>query len=144
MNAYLFSGGLSCFGCDKSPATIFGRQISAAKFVKWNYVPCSFLSFEFLATTSEQIKYSVSSHKYPFKRPSKDMRNLRTAFSGFLRFFLVWCPCLISVLCSQLYSHSCRNGFASYLCPAKFLCSAQLWRKYCFVFRPCMSLRLNA
>ena len=31
----LFSEGYNCrSGCDKSPATIFGKQISAAKFVE--------------------------------------------------------------------------------------------------------------
>ena len=52
-----FGGKKNCrFGCDKSSATIFGRQISAAKFVEYNSVPYNFLSFEFSATASEQIK----------------------------------------------------------------------------------------
>ena len=53
------------FGGDKSSATIFGRQIPAAKFVEYDSIPYNFLSFEFSATASEQIN-NVSSHKYPF------------------------------------------------------------------------------
>ena len=43
-------------GAKKSPATIFGRRISAAKFVEYNSVPYNFLSSESSATASEQIK----------------------------------------------------------------------------------------
>ena len=57
MNACYFRREKNCsLGCDKSPATIFGRQILAAKFVEYNSVPYNFLSFEFSATASEQIK----------------------------------------------------------------------------------------
>ena len=50
-------GGKNCrFGCEKSPATIFGRQIAAAKFVEYSSVPYNFLKFELSATASEQIK----------------------------------------------------------------------------------------
>ena len=57
MHAYYFRGEKNYrSGCEKSPATIFGRQISAAKFVEYNSVPYNFLSFKFLATASEQIK----------------------------------------------------------------------------------------
>ena len=57
MNAYYFRREKNCqFGCDKRSATIFGREMSAAKFVEYNSVPYNFLSFEFSATASEQIK----------------------------------------------------------------------------------------
>ena len=44
------------FVIKESPAAIFGRQISAAKFVEKKSVPYNFLSFEFSSAASEQIK----------------------------------------------------------------------------------------
>ena len=57
MNAYYFPRDKTAVsGALKAPATIFEGQISAAKFVEDNCVPYNFLSFEFSATASEQIK----------------------------------------------------------------------------------------
>ena len=57
MNAYYFrEDKTAVLDVIKAQLPFSGRQILTAKFVKLNSVPCSFLSFEFSATTSEQFK----------------------------------------------------------------------------------------
>ena len=50
-------------GCDKRSATIFARQISAAKFVKQNFAPFNFFHLNFQLAHPNRSN-SVSSHKY--------------------------------------------------------------------------------
>ena len=60
------------------PSTIFGRQLSAAKFVEYNSIPYNFLSFKFSATASDQIMLGHTN--IPLKGHKNDMRKQKTAF----------------------------------------------------------------